>query len=277
MTSSLRSHWPEYVSEAACLAMFMISAATFATLLQHPASPWSLGLRPTALARVPMGLAMGLTAIAIIYSPFGRRSGAHMNPAVTLTFFRLGKVAPLDAACYVLAQFAGGLAGIALATGILAGLPADPSVNYVATLPGPAGEAVAFLAEATISFGMMLVILLVSNHPRLSRFTGLCAGVLVCTYIIVEAPLSGMSMNPARSLGPALLASSLETLWIYSIAPLSGMLLAAEVFVHRHGAARVLCAKLDHPRDLPCIFRCRFGTRVEAANIPILPANEASA
>lgn len=277
MTSSLRSHWPEYVSEAGCLATFMISAATFATVLQHPASPWSLGLQPAALERVPMGLGMGLTAIAIIYSPVGRRSGAHMNPAVTLTFFRLGKIPPVDAAFYVLAQLVGGLGGIALATELLARLPADPSVNYVATLPGPTGDAVAFIAEAAISFGMMLVILLVSNRPRFNRFTGLCAGVLVCTYIIVEAPLSGMSMNPARSLGPALLAGSLETLWIYSMAPLAGMLLAAEVFVRRHGTARVLCAKLDHPTDMPCIFRCRFGTPVEAAASSILPAKEASA
>ncbi len=255
----------------------MISAATFATLLQHPASPWKLALEPVALGRLPMGLAMGLTAIAIIYSPFGRRSGAHMNPAVTLTFFRLGKIAPFDAACYVLAQFVGGLGGIALAIGLLVGLPADPSVNYVATLPGPAGDSVAFIAEAVISFGMMLVILLISNHQRLNRYTGLGAGVLICIYVVVEAPLSGMSMNPARSLGPALLAGSLEALWIYLSAPLAGMLLAAEVFVRRHGTARVLCAKLDHPANVPCIFRCRFDMRVDAAPISILPAKEASA
>ena len=79
----------------------MFSAATFATVLQHPASPLSLGSPPTMLARMPMGLAMGLTAISIIYSPWGRRSGAHMNPAVTLTFLRLGKVAPIDDIAFV--------------------------------------------------------------------------------------------------------------------------------------------------------------------------------
>ncbi len=281
MTSKLqsrwKSHWREYLSEVGCLAIFMLSAASFATLLQHPASPWSLGMAPPLLARVPMGLAMGLTAVAIIYSPFGRRSGAHMNPAVTLTFLRLGKIAPADAAMYLLAQFAAGLGGIVLATALLAGLPAHASVNYVATLPGPAGIVVAFIAEATISFGMMLVILLVSNHGRFNRLTGICAGVLVFVYITVEAPLSGMSMNPARSLGPALLASSIDSLWLYFIAPLAGMLSAAELFVRRFGIARVLCAKLDHPVDVPCIFHCRFGARVESGSVSVLPRKEVSA
>src|SRR5215471_15835193 len=159
----MADHWPEYLSEAFCLGIFMMSAAACATLLQHPASllAW---WQPTPLVRrIPMGLAMGTTAVALIYSPPGRRSGAHMNPAVTLTFFRLGKVRALDAACYVAAQFAGGAAGIGAALWLLRGLPAHPSVNYVATVPGATGAAVAFLAEALISFGMMSMVLRVSN------------------------------------------------------------------------------------------------------------------
>src|SRR5689334_8194993 len=197
----IADHWPEYVIEATCLALFMISAAACATLLRHPRSPLSAWPGSTALQRVPMGMAMGLTLMAIVYSPLGRRSGAHMNPALTLTFLRLGKVAAVDAGAYVAAQFVGGAAGIALATVLLAGLPADPSVNFVATLPGPSGAGVAFAAEAVISFGMMLLVLTVSNTPRLMRLTGVCAGVLVAAYITVEAPLSGTSMNPARTLG----------------------------------------------------------------------------
>jgi aquaporin Z len=243
----------------------MVSAASFATLLQHPASPLALAATTPILARVVMGIAMGLTAMAIVYSPVGRRSGAHMNPAITLTFLRLGKIAPVDAASYVVAQFAGGSVGIVLATVLLARLPADPAVNYVATVPGPAGAAVAFGAEVAISFGMMLLILLASNHRRLNRWTGVFAAVLVFTYITVEAPLSGMSMNAARSLGPALLAGAVNTLWIYFIAPLAGMLLAAEVFVRRVGKARVLCAKLDHPVNGRCIFRCRLAPAREVS------------
>lgn len=258
---TLRSHWVEYAIEAACLGTFMVSAAAFATLLRHPASPLAgvvsaLGSNPAS--RVPMGIAMGLTAIAIIYSPAGRRSGAHMNPAVTLTFWRLGKMQNIDAVAYVVSQFVGGLAGIVVATWMLGGLPSHPSINYIATLPGPAGSGAAFAAEAAISFGMMTMVLQVSNRRHIARYTGLVAGALVTLYIVVENPLSGMSMNPARTFGPALLAHAGRSLWIYFTAPPLGMLLAAEMYVHTRGASHVRCAKLHHPSSGTCIFRCRF-------------------
>lgn len=255
---TLFSHWPEYACEALCLGLFLMSAAGFATLLQHPLSPLAMWEAPGALRRLPMGVAMGLTAVALIYSPPGRRSGAHMNPALTLTFWRLGKIASGDALGYVGAQFAGGFAGIAAAAWLLRGLPAHPSINYVATVPGAAGATIAFAAEAVISFGMMLTVLAVSNSPRISRFTGLCAGLLVAAYITIEAPLSGMSMNPARTFGPALFAGTSGSLWIYFLAPIVGMLLAAEAYVWLHGRGRVRCAKLHHPVNASCIFRCGF-------------------
>src|SRR5262249_20145926 len=144
------------------------------------------------------------------------------------------------------------------APALLGGLRADPAVNFVATVPGPAGPAVAFAAEAVISFGMMLLVLTLSNTTRLMRATGVCAGLLVATYIVVEAPLSGMSMNPARTFAPALLAHTAQSLWIYFTAPLLGMLVAAELYVHLQGADAVRCAKFDHPAKVRCIFKCRY-------------------
>lgn len=254
-------HWPEYLIEAACLGLFMVSAAGFATLLQHPASPLAGWSASPLLRRVPMGVAMGLTLISLIYSPLGRRSGAHMNPALTLTFMRLGKVAPSDAIGYIVAQFIGGVSGIIAATRMFRGLPAHPAVNYVATIPGMRGSIAAFIAEGLISFVMMSMVLKVSNHPRLARFTGLCAGALVALYITFEAPLSGMSMNPARTFGPAMLAHTAATLWIYFTAPLAGMLLAAEAYVRIDARAHVRCAKLYHPNNVRCIFRCGYMER----------------
>jgi aquaporin Z len=250
------AHWPEYAMEAGCLGLFMISAAGISTLLQHPSSPIAGWSTAPVLQRVPMGVAMGLTNAALIYSPLGERSGAHMNPAVTLTFLRLQKIAPIDAAGYVLAQFVGGLGGIAIATWALGGLPAHPAVNFVATLPGSAGPAIAFVAEMMISFLLMLVVLRMSNTPKLARFTGVGASLLVATYIIVEAPFSGMSMNPARTLGSNVFASMLSTLWIYFIAPPVGMLLAGEWYARRHGHTGIRCAKLHHTDSVRCIFHC---------------------
>ncbi|MGH8750764.1 MAG: MIP/aquaporin family protein, partial [Burkholderiales bacterium] len=235
-----------------------ISACVFVVLIEYPASP--LAQADPLLRRFLVGTAMGLTAIGIVYSPLGQRSGAHFNPAVTLTFLRLGKIEPWDALFYILAQFTGAVAGVLLAGAILGQARiSDPAVNYVATLPGPHGAAVAFIAEALISFGLMLVVLVVSNSKRLNRYTALFAGTLVALYITLEAPWSGMSMNPARSFGSAAPAQLWDALWIYFSAPPLGMLLAAEVYLALKGRAAVLCCKLHHENDQPCIFRCRYG------------------
>ena len=100
MTNALSRHWPEYMIEAAGLGLFMASAGLLGVLLYHPASPTVDAIADPIGRRVFMALAMGLTTIALIYSPWGQRSGAHFNPAVTLTFFRLGKVAGWDAGFY---------------------------------------------------------------------------------------------------------------------------------------------------------------------------------
>jgi aquaporin Z len=238
----------------------MLSAATFAVLIEHPASPVRTAVASAVLRRLLMGLAMGATAVLIIYSRLGARSGAQMNPAVTLTFARLGRIAWRDAMAYVLAQFAGGLAGLSLARVLLGASIGDPAVNYVATLPGPWGTGTAFLAEAAISFLLMSVVLRVSNGPH-ARWTGLAAGALVALYIVIEAPVSGMSMNPARSFAPAVLSASFQAIWIYFAAPLIGMAAAAELFVRTRGPQAVRCAKLNHPAAGPCIFRCRMHDR----------------
>ncbi|MGH8630597.1 MAG: aquaporin, partial [Burkholderiales bacterium] len=159
MKTALTQHWPEYLMEAAELGLFMISAGVFGVLLEYPGSPLHQALPNPMLRRVLMGLAMGATAIAIIYSPLGKQSGAHFNPSVTLTFFRLGKVRGWDALFYVVAQFVGGLIGLLLVAAALRAMLAHPNVNYVATLPGSRGVWAAWVAEVVITFILMFVIL----------------------------------------------------------------------------------------------------------------------
>ena len=247
----------EYVIEACALALFMMSAATFAVVLEHPDSFVRHAIESDVLRRLLMGLAMGGTATGIVYSPAGARSGAQMNPAVTLTFARLGKVAPHDAVAYIAAHFTGGLAGLALASIALSPWIADSRVNYVHTMPGPWGAGLAFGAEVVIAFVLMLVVLIVSNG-RHARWTGLVSGALVALYILVEAPVSGMSMNPARSLAPAILTGSFQHLWIYFAAPVIGMSMAGDLFVRVRGRRAVRCAKLNHAGSAACIFRCAY-------------------
>jgi aquaporin Z len=258
LLNALRRHWPEYVMEGVELGLYMISACAFVVLLEYPTSSVHQALPDPALRRVLLGIAMSMTAIGIIYSPLGQRSGAHFNPAVTLTFFRLGKVELWDTAFYGAAQFLGGLLGVVLSALVLGELLAHPSVRYAATVPGMAGVGVAFLAEVVISFLQMSLILRFSTTPRLARFTGLFAGAMIATYISLEAPYSGMSMNPARTFASAMPAHIWTALWLYFTAPPLGMLLAAELYVWQYGIHKVFCAKLHHHNDKRCIFHCNW-------------------
>ncbi|MGQ0695239.1 MAG: MIP/aquaporin family protein [Nitrospiraceae bacterium] len=254
----VREHWPEYLMEAAGLGIFMVSAAVFTTLFEYPHSVVYAAIPDPLVRRVCIGIAMGLTAIGLIYSPWGKQSGAHLNPAVTLTFFRLGKIEGVDATFYVIAQSLGGLIGVLLSAAAIGAAIEHPAVNYVVTVPGKSGAPLAFLAELCISFGLMLTILLASNHRTLAALTGLMAGCLVATYISIEAPISGMSMNPARTFSSALPAHLWTAFWVYLTAPPMGMLLAAELYVRINGLHRVLCAKLHHVNSARCIFRCSY-------------------
>ena len=255
MIGALKKHWPEYLMEAAELGIFMLSASVFTIVLYHPASPAVRAIPPEFVRRELTGLAMGLTLIGLVYSPWGKRSGAHMNPAFTLTFWRLGKVAPWDAVFYGFAQFVGGLGGILLVIAVAAPFLSHPAVNYVATVPGPGGPWVAFAAEAGISFVLMMVVLVLTNRGSVARFTGIVAGVCVAAFITFESPLSGMSMNPARSFGSAFLPHLWQSLWIYFTAPPLGMLLGAEVYILCK--CHVACAKFHHENHSRCIF-CEY-------------------
>ncbi|HET9693273.1 MAG TPA: aquaporin [Steroidobacteraceae bacterium] len=266
LRSALREHWPEYLIEGWALGTFMLSAAVFATLLEAPGSPVHRAISDPDVRRALVGLAMGLTAIALIYSPWGRRSGAHMNPAVTLTFLRLGRMRGWDAAFYVVAQVLGGTLGVLLAAAALGTPFTAPPVNHAVTVPGPAGAGVAFLAELAISAVMMFTVVAVSGSARYMKYTGLCAGLLVATWITFEAPYSGMSMNPARTLASAWPAATWDGFWLYVVAPLAGMQLGAVLHGFSVRGPSTGCAKLCHGERERCIH-CGY----PGAPTPALP------
>lgn len=230
MFHTLKSNWPNYLIEAWALGMFMLSATFFAGLLGLPDFPVRQAIADPFARRALMGLAMGATAVGLIYSGWGRRSGAHMNPAFTLTFLFLKKINRHDAVWYIVAQCLGGATAMLLFRSLFPAFVAAPEVNFVQTQPGVAGIAGAFVAEAFISFGLVLTVLYSSNYEKTARYTGLFAGCLVMLYITFEDPFSGMSMNPARTFASAVAAGNFMHFWIYLTAPLLGMLGAAKVW-----------------------------------------------
>ncbi|HEY6345031.1 MAG TPA: aquaporin [Bryobacteraceae bacterium] len=241
--------------EAGEAGLYLFSACAVATLLWHPHSPIQRYLPSDAVRRILMGSAMGATVIAIVLSPWGKQSGAHFNPAVTFTFSRLGKVRLWDAVFYCAAQLVGAVAGVALASLLLQGAPADNAVRYAATMPGIYGNKIAFVAELVISFILMSAILFTSNDKILAFYTHYFAAILVAVYIAFESPLSGMSTNPARTFGPAVYGGYWNALWIYFTAPPMGTLAAAEVFLLIRQGKAPYCAKLHHHNNKRCIFR----------------------
>jgi aquaporin Z len=210
-----------YLYEAAELAAFMLSACVFTVLLAPLPNPW--------ISRTLMGVAMGLTAIAIIKSPPGKASGAHFNPAITLTFYRLGKIDSRDAAFYILFQFVGGIAGVWMSKLLLG--PRLAAVQYAVTIPGLGGKPAAFAAETFMAALLLGTVLVTSSNKRLAAYTTYLVGFLIANYILFLAPVSGFSINPARTLGSAIFAHTYTGLWIYLTAPILGMMLAAELYL----------------------------------------------
>ena len=254
-TTSLRKHWPEYLMEVGELGWYLFAACVFATLLDHPASIVRQSIPSSLARRFLMGVGMSATAVAIVTSPWGKRSGGHFNPAITLTFYRLGKVEFWDTWFYVAAQFLGAILGVCGARYVLWGALGNDAVHYAVTSPGIYGSEIAFVAEVVISFILITTVLFATNNEKLAPYTAYFVGLLILTYYTFEAPLSGMSTNPARTFGSALHANYWHALWIYFIAPTLGMLAGAELFLRSRGGAAPYCAKLHHDNQQPCIFR----------------------
>lgn len=255
---TLSKHWPEYLMEAAELAIFIVIASLFACLFRYPGSPVYQAVANEQLRQLLLGIAMGVTAITLIHSPWGKQSGAHLNPAVTLTFYRLGKVRKQDAIFYVLFQCIGGLLGIYLAILLLGNIFTNEPINYIVTVPGMWGWMVAVVGEFTIAFITMSVVLVTSNHKTLSRYTGRFVGCLLMLYIALESPISGVGMNPARSFASAFAAQNWMAFPLYVFTPLAGMFSAAELYQNLFGRQAVKCAKLNHHTHKRCIFRCGY-------------------
>lgn len=213
----------KYIDEAIGLAIFMFSAGFFDAVFEYPGLPFRHQLDSALLRRFLVGLSMGLTALFIFTSRFGKQSGAYINPAITIIRYVLKDINGKDGVFYILFQFIGGSLGMWLVVFLFPRWMADPAVNYIVTIPGKAGVAVAFMMEFLISFVLIVVVLLMEHSVRLEKYTAWVVSGLISLFITLEAPFSGMSMNPARTFASAIVAGQWKAFWLYCTAPLLGM------------------------------------------------------
>lgn len=240
-----------YAAEFVGTAVMLFIGVSAVALMWGAGSPLP-AIEPPILRRFLTGLLFAGGATLVVYSPLGQRSGGHINPAVTLAFWLLGKVPARDVLPYIAAQVAGAIAGVALAALVLGDLAR--SVQYAATAPGDGWTwGSALIAEAVATFALVFLIFVCVNKPSVAARTGIFAGLLVVALVTVEAPISGTSVNPARSAAPALLVPLVRDQWIYVVGPIAGAILAAIAYRGRWGETTV-CAKLYHTAKYPCPF-----------------------
>lgn len=230
LKASFNKNLKFYIQEALGLGIFMVSACLFSGLLfgknGYFVSDFSAFTR-----QVILGLMMGLTALYIFYSRFTSASGSHINPAVTISFFRVGKIDRWDAFFYIIFQFIGGTATVYLMAALMGENLSAPPLYDVVTIPGKYGVTIAAITELIIAFIMMCMVLFTADHTVLKKYSRIFAGILVCVYVIIAGPISGFGMNPARSFASALPSNIWTSFWIYLFLPLAGMLGAAEVYL----------------------------------------------
>jgi len=180
------------------------------------------------LRRLITGFLFGTTGALIAVSPLGRESGAHINPAVTLAFLLMGKIRAWHALGYLVAQLAGCIAG---SLPLLLWGRMGRSIDFGATVPGAEyGAGWALVGETTTTFALITGLFLFLRHRRLRTFTPALFPVLYGLMVFLEAPVSGTSTNPARSLGPALISGQWLDWWVYWLGPLLGTLLGVALY-----------------------------------------------
>ena len=258
LLEAVRLHWRQYLMEAVEVAALMLCICFAGTLFYGRDSPIAiLGLSWVARSAL-MGATVAAATFMIMLSPFGRRSGAHINPALTLAYFSVGRIHHWDAISYVLSQFIGGIAGVYVASLLLGRSLSDFPVLYVVTLPGRNGIFFAFVAELVTSFVFMAVVLISSNHRTLARVSPIFVVLVTVLYYVFSPTLSGYSVNPARSFSSAVFARLWKGIWIYCVAPVLGMVAAAGLYTKVAGLRRIYCVKVFHDLHSSCPFDCHF-------------------
>jgi len=247
-------HWFEYGAELLGTAFLVFAGVSAVVFVFGTGSPLAQILPDISTRRLIAGLMFAGCGALVAISPLGKLSGGHINPVVSLAFWMHGKMHHLDLGGYISGQLLGAILGSLLL--VLVWREHAASVGYGTTVPGAAYPLwIVFLAEVSMTFLLVLSIFLFVSSHRLMRWTPLMVWILVAVMVWLEAPISGTSLNPARSFGPALVSWFWNYHWLYWVAPPLGALLAVGAFRLLSGGARdVLTGKLFHVSHYRSVF-----------------------
>jgi aquaporin Z len=237
-------HWTEWWCEYAGTALLLLGGLSAVFLDFGPDSPVAPHLRAHSARLLLTGLLFAGSGSLVALSGIGRRSGAHLNPAVTIAFFTQRKVHPHDVAGYICFQLLGAVSASLLLRWLWRGQAL--ALHQGVTQPGHGlGDVAAAGVEMVMTAGLVLTIFFMTSYRRTARFTPLATWLLVASLVWQVAPYTGTSLNPARSFSPALVAPLWANLWVYIAGPVAGALLAALIFAGFR-ETNVLTAKLFH-------------------------------
>ncbi len=247
-------HWKEWGCELVGTGFQLFAGFSIVAIMEARGAPGRQLIGSSGLRLVMIGAAFGLLAAIVATTPLGKRSGAHLNPAVTLGFFLRRHTHAHDLVGYALAQTAGAL-GAAGAFSAICGTWAV-KVNHARTVPSASVHPwVAAGIEAALTLALLLTIFSMVSSPRTARWTPLVVTGVLSGLIWAGAPYTGASMNPARTLGPDIVAGGYSALWVYFVGPLSGALLAVGLFDVLARERTTLTAKLFHDSNYPSTQR----------------------
>ncbi len=231
-----------FVSEFIGTALLLMLGLSVVIFMFGSGSPMAELIPAVKLRQVITGFLFGSIGASIALSPIGKLSGAHINPAVTMVFWLFRKLEGRLAVTYVLAQLTGGILGC---LPLLVWGTMGRSIDFGVTIPGEGYTMpIVLFGEAITTFTMVLLLVIFIGFRSIRQFTPFMFPVLYAIMVPLEADISGISTNPARSLGPAVISGQWDAFWIYIAGPLTGALLAS--LAGSMLAKRITIAKLYH-------------------------------
>jgi glycerol uptake facilitator-like aquaporin len=229
-----RRHARAWFSEFAGTTVLLFTSVLVTRWLFGPHSELASAVSGLPSRMAITGLAIGAVIGLLVISPFGRSSGGHFNPAVTVTLWLLSGLTGRDAAAFIAVQLAGSLAGVMLARAVLGAVVANPAVGYAAIRPAAGWSGGAVFAGEAISLAVLMAwVVAFLVRPALTRWTPAVVASGVAVLIFAGGLTTGGSFNPARQFGPLVLAGQFSYLWAYLLGPIAGGIILATFAAYR--------------------------------------------